>query len=460
MLLHPPPSTGAATAKLSKVLLAGASAALSLPDGPAAIQQLEMSFRTDAPPDWEQALRGVIVKMSFDGEQTVWCPVSDFAGSGVGGGEIESWYRTVAGDGTMTCRWTMPYRKSGRIELLNLGAVPVTARLAAHTAPWHWDNRSMIFHANWRQQVEVPTKPDSDWNFIKIQGRGVLVGDVLAVFNPLRAWYGEGDEKIWVDGEAFPSHFGTGTEDYYNVSWAPTPVYQTPFANGPRVDQAQSQGHNTYTRSRNLDTIPFNTSLQFDMEIEHWQDPKINIAATTYWYGFPAAQFNTPPLPAEATRALPTLASIGAWFKVVGGLECEKLKVAARSDALSVGAQDMEPFAGQWSEGAQLLVKAQKVGDFVELKIPAPPGKHALILYATGAPDYGRLRFHINGQAAQTEFDGYAPTVRAAPPIHLGTFAARDGHFTLRVEISGANNQSSGLKYLCGLDCIVLVPAA
>ena len=30
---------------------------------------------------------------------------------------------------------------------------------------------------------------------------------------------GEGDEKVYVDGETFPSHFGTGTEDYYGYAW-------------------------------------------------------------------------------------------------------------------------------------------------------------------------------------------------------------------------------------------------
>lgn len=27
-------------------------------------------------------------------------------------------------------------------------------------------------------------------------------------------WWGEGDEKFFVDGEKFPSTFGTGSEDY------------------------------------------------------------------------------------------------------------------------------------------------------------------------------------------------------------------------------------------------------
>ena len=33
------------------------------------------------------------------------------------------------------------------------------------------------------------------------------------------SWWGEGDEKIWVDGESFPSIFGTGTEDYFGGAW-------------------------------------------------------------------------------------------------------------------------------------------------------------------------------------------------------------------------------------------------
>ncbi len=37
-------------------------------------------------------------------------------------------------------------------------------------------------------------------------------------------WWGEGDEKFFVDGEMFPSWFGTGSEDYFGFSWG-TPGY-------------------------------------------------------------------------------------------------------------------------------------------------------------------------------------------------------------------------------------------
>ena len=97
-----------------------------------------------------------------------------------------------------------------------------------------------------------------------------------------------------MDGESFPSHLGTGTEDYYSFSYAPMPVHQTPFCGEPRIDQPMTQGHNTVTRTRNLDGIPFRRSLQFDLELISWKPTTLTYAATTYWYAFPGASANWP----------------------------------------------------------------------------------------------------------------------------------------------------------------------
>lgn len=37
-----------------------------------------------------------------------------------------------------------------------------------------------------------------EWNFATIKGKGVYMGDLLSLYNYSPAWYGEGDEKIWV----------------------------------------------------------------------------------------------------------------------------------------------------------------------------------------------------------------------------------------------------------------------
>jgi hypothetical protein len=288
---------------------------LDLPDGPAAVRELEITLSTANPDETAQALRSTVLQMSFDGEQTVWCPIGDFSGVGVGGQPLSSWYRSVSEDGKITCRWVMPYRESARVSFLNTGKSEVSVSLSALIGEWQWDSRSMHFHANWQYGADVrvsqtierffdPENPPIDWNYVTISGKGVYMGDSLSLYNPKDTWYGEGDERIWVDDESLPSHLGTGLEDYYNASWAPVFVFHTPFANAPRVDDPSSLGHNTFTRTRNLDTVPFKKSLKMDMEMVGWQQIDVDCAATTYWYGFPGAKASPPPLPAAAAKPI------------------------------------------------------------------------------------------------------------------------------------------------------------
>lgn len=146
-LLSPPDDTHGKTILLEKSIPAGGKETLDLPKGPQALEQLELHVDLKDSTNSEQMLRSIILKMDFDGEQTVWCLVSDFFGSGVGINALKSWYRTVTADGTMTCRWVMPYAKSARTTLINLGDRSVSLSLKASVVHWKWDHRSMHFHA-------------------------------------------------------------------------------------------------------------------------------------------------------------------------------------------------------------------------------------------------------------------------------------------------------------------------
>jgi hypothetical protein len=300
-----PNVTPGRTSSLNKTVAAGKSIALKLPRGSAAVRELQIQIKTENPAELERALRSTIIQLQFDGEDTAWCPISDFFGSGVGVNALQNWYRTVQTNGTMTCRWAMPYAKTARVTIANIGEHPVTVTLRAITDSWKWDNRSLHFHTAWHYEAGLQTPPPRDWNYIRIAGRGVYVGDTLALFNPLATWYGEGDEKISIDGESLPSFLGTGTEDYYDFSFAPRGLMQTPFANQVRVDQKMTQGNNVLTRTRNLDTIPFSKSLNFDFELIAWKPMKLIYVATTYWYAFPGATSNIPAQPHEASQPLP-----------------------------------------------------------------------------------------------------------------------------------------------------------
>lgn len=448
---------------VSRQLALAPSAELSveLPAGPSAVRRLELRLPSGTNALSEQGLRSLVLKAQFDGNRTVWCPVSDFFGSGVGLNSVQSWYRSVDTNGLLVCRWVMPYREKAVISLMNLGSWPVNASLRATIGPWVWDDRSLYFHAAWHFESRLRTPPHRDWNFIRIEGRGVYVGDTLALFNPIATWYGEGDEKIRVDGEGFPSHVGTGTEDYYGYSYAPQPAHNTPFCGEPRIDQPMTQGHSTSTRTRNLDTIPFQRSLQFDIELISWKPTTLSCAATTYWYGFPATTSNVEPQPEDAALPVPTLAdaiAAAAPARKPGAVECEGMSVTDKSGDFFVGDQDMDPFGGErWSGGHQLLGKTTAVGDRVEIQFSAADAApRRLVLYGTQAPDYGRLRFRVNGQPVSETCDGYAPEVQPAVPFALGVFAPVEGKFTMQIEVTGANPAAGGAKYYFGIDCLTV----
>jgi hypothetical protein len=125
VLLAPPDEAQGQSMATEKEIAAGAEQSLELPPGPAAVRRLELRVPAGQLAAPERALRSLVVQMDFDGQRTIWCPASDFFGSGVGVSRVESWYRQVETNGTMVCRWVMPYQKSARVTLVNLAEQPI-----------------------------------------------------------------------------------------------------------------------------------------------------------------------------------------------------------------------------------------------------------------------------------------------------------------------------------------------
>ena len=278
---------------------------------PGAIRSL--AFKINAV-DIEQALRSTVLEIAFDGQQTVWTPLGDFFGTGYKLNPHKTWYTEVTDEGELKCFWVMPFARQAEVIVRNLGNQAVNIELSEVTySGWNWDNRSLHFHSAWRNLPAVDTGKDKkmdenntafDVNYIEIEGQGHFVGDVLTIFNSVDAWWGEGDEKIYVDSETFPSHFGTGTEDYYGYAWCRPEFFQAPFHAQPCGDGNLTSGFSVNLRYRALDAIPFNTDFKFDMELWHWRGTRIDYAPTTMWYARPGAKANVEPAPDEARRAV------------------------------------------------------------------------------------------------------------------------------------------------------------
>lgn len=455
-LMHPRSPSVAQTIGLSGALEPGAQRAWDLPAGSHALR--ELILRVNAPTsleglDLERALRSVIVRFWFDGEETVWVPLTDFFGSGVGLHPHQDWWRAVDDVGIMRSWWPMPYARRARFALLNLGDQPVQLSGALGIGDWSWDQRSMHFRANWHWTGELPSRPMIDYNYLTAQGRGVVVGDTLAIYNPVTAWWGEGDEMIFVDGEDFPSTFGTGTEDYYGYAWCTPEVFISPFHSQPRVDGPGNRGHTTNSRVRMLDAMPFKTQMQFDMELWHWAEVDVDFASTVYWYGIPGVRHNRRAQPDGAVAILrappPPL--------VIEGLSEAGDVLGAHTEGIELEHQTTGGYEGQWSKDDQTLFHGQKIGDYLELNVPGPEaGQHRLTLYAAKSWDYGIVRISVNGATVIDELDLWSEPVVATGPIDLGLHAPVDGKYVVRIEVVGKNENSRGTGSYFGVDGVAV----
>jgi hypothetical protein len=141
------------------------------------------------------------------------------------------------------------------------------------------------------------------------------------------AWFGEGDEKIHIDGEEKPSIWGTGTEDYFLSAWglaaAGTPYFGVPF-----FDDRTIGGHVGSYRWHLNDPVVFNTGIRVSLEhmgwmsedenpgykATSWNEREDDYSSVAFWYQTGAPTF-AERAPGAAERKLPSLvrAVVRAW---------------------------------------------------------------------------------------------------------------------------------------------------
>lgn len=251
-----------------------------------------------------QALRSTVLSISFDGEKSVWIPAGEFFGTGYQIFPSKTWYTKVSEGGKMESFWLMPFKKNVEIEFINYGQETVTVDASAGLDNYKWNKNSMYFGAAWHEQYQIHTASDPelenhewhfDVNYVDLKGQGVYAGDALTIFNTADAWWGEGDEKIFVDDEVFPSFIGTGTEDYYGYAWCRPEKFTHPFIAQPTGAGNFHPGMTVNMRYRTLDAIPFRQEISSNIEMWHWVKTTVNFAMSSFWYAPPGVETNLKP---------------------------------------------------------------------------------------------------------------------------------------------------------------------
>jgi len=266
--------------------------------------------------------RNLVLRVYYDGSDvpSVETPIGDFfaAGNGMRANvstipiEVSSYGRAL------NSYWRMPFKRHCRIEVHNQGKERMTVYfqcdwLKLDSLP----EDTYYFHARYRQ--EYPAKPFSWYTIFEGKGEGHYVGTVFSSQNTLRSWFGEADDRFYVDGEEVPSLVGTGTEDYFNDAW------NLRLTSHGRVgtticEPKGAERRITAYRWHIDDPVPFKSSLKVEIERRSYiaiEDPETGKRTTydfkyrpdywssvAFWYQkgiaeptweFPAAEERVPP---------------------------------------------------------------------------------------------------------------------------------------------------------------------
>jgi hypothetical protein len=389
--------------EITSTVPAGEQKELLALEGPGAVERLTLKVEARGV---DEALRRGILHIVFDESPRgqVQAPIGDFFGAAPGINPFDSVPFTVEADGTMTCRFWMPFRTSARITLENRGEEPLTITGSALPAEYAWnDDRSLHFRARWRVDhgMDASETLPQDVPYLLARGQGVFVGAAALIMNPTSVpsswgnWWGEGDEKIFVDDDESPSTFGTGSEDYFNYAWSSSRIFTHAFCGQPRNDGPANRGFVTNYRWQVVDALPFRERFDFFMELfSHEPVPGFSYARIAYHYGDPEIVDDHMPL-TDRDVELPRLPE--SWMPA--GRKYTEDTAFFQAEEIVEGEPATSVAEGPlWAGGRLLVWHPGQIGDELVFTVPvAEDGEYNLALTAARRPGSGSFSASLDG---------------------------------------------------------------
>lgn len=296
--------------------------------GPGCVKHIWMTAMCEDP----NYLRSTTLRNYWDGEQipSVEVPLGNFFG--VGHARVshytslplnmitDTWALDINA-AAMNSYWAMPFLHSASFQIENQSQEPIQSFY------FHIDYEEyseapqeelLNFHAQWRrvnptqgtmdmseQSSTLETVNDlqnldgrNNYVILEAEGKGHYVGCNLSIDHldpiPDFHWFGEGDDMIWIDEDAFkktwpPTLHGTGTEDYFCAAWGfPAGKYNGPYHGvslaGPVEGDTPYSGKWTAYRYHIEDPIIFHERILVTIEHGHANCHSNDYSSTAYWY--------------------------------------------------------------------------------------------------------------------------------------------------------------------------------
>jgi len=374
-----------------------------------AIERISLSFQAE---DYEEVLRKCVISIYFDGAASpqVQSPVGDFFGAAPGINPYQSLPFVIQTDSTMVCRFLMPFQHSARIVLDNHSGEMIDITGKIRTTDYTWEEgKSMHFYCRWRINQNLTATNIIDGNngikditYLEATGKGRIVGAAAFVYNPSNVptswgnWWGEGDEKIFIDKDTFPSFFGTGSEDYFNYSWSSARIFSYPYCGQPRNDGPGNRGNVANYRWHIIDDIPFHEKAMFFMELRHHGTvPSFSYGRIIYLYALPGLIDENPEISIEDLGEIvyktwkpeAYLGSAGFTF-----IQAENLLHQTTNSKVEPG--------NMWADGSILFWKPQHKGEKISFHISLGQIMENTKIGFTlvHSPQGGRISVLLNGK--------------------------------------------------------------
>ncbi|MEM7232015.1 MAG: DUF2961 domain-containing protein, partial [Planctomycetota bacterium] len=423
------------------------------------------------------ALRELELRMFWDGETTpsVWVPLGDFFGSAPGVNEFRSLPVGMTGK-QFYSYWYLPFRKGAVVRITNSGtrarrfeASIEHQPLGVHSVPelrlhakWHRDSYAGVEKRRFTHGDRWP-----DWPVLVTRSAGRFVGMHLHAWNPsplgrrsnvfevepdarsfrirdtmkqaaFRWWWGEGDEKFFVDGEERPSTFGTGTENYFGAAFGAKNPTKFESALQCQARNRRNRGHISNSRFHIADNVPFSTKFEGCIEKFHSND-SLRYAVTVFWYQRAGDSDLYPSVPVDqrVDYYVQPERHLAVPIPKDGYYDAETHFV--RSDDVRV--QGMRHFGAGWRGDAHLLWGAKK-GDSTTVEFQVKEtGKYEVEIQYTQAPDYGIFQAYVDrGQGTEKlgePADLFSKKVRLAPLSKCGQVQLTKGIHELSFRMIG-----------------------
>ncbi len=186
--------------------------------GTGVIRHIWVTVRKDV-----ETLQSIVIRAYWDGQEypSIEAPLGAFFGIMHGKvGAHQSAAHSVNSDAGMNIWLEMPFDKQAKITITNESkkSTPLFYYID-YTLGDKLPEKFGRLHVLYRR--ENPTTLKEDFEILpKRTGSGRFVGCVLGIRPLEENWWGEGEVKVYLDGDTnFPTICGTGTEDYIGQSW-------------------------------------------------------------------------------------------------------------------------------------------------------------------------------------------------------------------------------------------------